>query len=143
MRASKAVSRACHASRQARADWRVCRSPSTFARAEFSTSSKGMTPALSRCSRRARSAIVAVSADCPYCHKARGSPSINVSNVVMAGDIETRKEIERQRVSYGNRTTLWLMRRLARLLRGKRKGEIDEEKASSPQVPARTSLGGS
>ena len=63
--------------------------------------------------------------------------------MVMAGDIETRKEIERQRVSYGNRTTLWLMRRLARLLRGRRKGEIDEEKSSSPQMPARPSLGGS
>ena len=63
--------------------------------------------------------------------------------MVMAGDIETRKEIERQRVSYGNRTTLWLMRRLARLLRGRRKGEIDEEKSSSPQMPARPSPGGS
>jgi hypothetical protein len=62
--------------------------------------------------------------------------------MVMAGDIETRKEIERQRVSYGNRTTLWLMRRLARLLRGRRKGESDDERASSPRIPARPSLGG-
>jgi hypothetical protein len=40
--------------------------------------------------------------------------------MVMAGDIETRKEIERQRLSYSNRTTLWLMWRFARLLRGDR-----------------------
>jgi hypothetical protein len=58
--------------------------------------------------------------------------------MVMAGDIETRKEIERQRLSYSNRTTLWLMRRLARLLRGRRKGESDEEKTSSPQMSARS-----
>lgn len=58
--------------------------------------------------------------------------------MVMAGDIETRKEIERQRLSYGNRTTLWLMRRLARLLRGRRKGESDEETPPSPQTSARS-----
>ena len=40
--------------------------------------------------------------------------------MVMAGDIETRKRLERQRLVF-NRTTLWLLRRAARLLRGKRK----------------------
>jgi hypothetical protein len=39
--------------------------------------------------------------------------------LVMAGDIETRKKLERQRLVF-NRTTFWLLRRTARLLRGKR-----------------------
>jgi hypothetical protein len=53
--------------------------------------------------------------------------------MVMAGDIETRKRLERQRLVF-NRTTLWLLRRAARLLRGKkskkRNGAIDDEAAS-------------
>ncbi len=45
--------------------------------------------------------------------------------MVMAGDIETRKKLERQRLLF-NRTTLWMLRRAARLLRGRR---------AKPQVP--------
>jgi hypothetical protein len=53
--------------------------------------------------------------------------------MVMAGDIEMRKRIERERQNY-NRTTFWIMMRLARILRGGRKGEREEE--TVPQRPA-------
>jgi hypothetical protein len=52
--------------------------------------------------------------------------------MVMAGDIETRKEIERQRLNH-NASVLWLMRRFARMLRGKRKGEREDKQ---PEIPS-------
>jgi len=53
-------------------------------------------------------------------------PNTASYELVMAGDIETRREVERSRLSFTNKTTLRLMLTLARLLRGKRKGEKDE-----------------
>jgi hypothetical protein len=46
-------------------------------------------------------------------------PTTASYEMVMAGDIETRKKLEHQRLLF-NRTTLWMLRRAARLLRGKR-----------------------
>jgi len=61
-------------------------------------------------------------------------PATASYELVMAGDIEDREVMERQRQKY-NRATVWLLRRLARLLRGRKKGE-----AESPGEFAKPSL---
>jgi hypothetical protein len=54
--------------------------------------------------------------------------------LVMAGDIETRKRLERQRLVF-NRTTLWLLRRAARILRGKQsKKQRDEVQEQASDI---------
>ncbi len=46
-------------------------------------------------------------------------PTTASYEMVMAGDIETRKRLEHQRIVF-NRTTLWMLRRAARILRGRK-----------------------
>lgn len=59
-------------------------------------------------------------------------PTTASYEMVMAGDIETRKRLERQRIVF-NRTTLWMLRRAARILRGRKSRkphEVAHERAA-------------
>jgi hypothetical protein len=55
--------------------------------------------------------------------------------MIMIGDAETRKRLEQQRESFG-KTNIWLLRRIARLIRRNKKLTKNTERVPSTEITA-------